>query len=48
MAMFGGALIAMATLVGLAGLGGPIGTHLLLAFSAVIVLSLTRASTSQD
>ena len=44
-AVVGGALIAMAaSLLGVSGLAGPTGTHLLLAFSAVIALSLTRAS----
>ena len=42
MAMFGGALIAMASLIGVAGLGGPTGTHLLLVFGAVVALNLTR------
>jgi hypothetical protein len=42
MAMFGGALIAMASLIGLRGLSGPTGTHLLLVFGAVVALYLTR------
>lgn len=42
MAMFGGALIAMASLIGLTGLAGPTGTHLLLVFGAVVALNLTR------
>lgn len=40
----GGALLAMAaSLLGVSGLAGPRGTHLLLAFGAVVALNLTRA-----
>lgn len=38
------ALIAVAaSLLGISGLAGPTGTHLLLAFGAVVALNLTRA-----
>jgi hypothetical protein len=42
--MIGGALIAVtAALLGVSGLAGSTGTHLLLAIGAVIALNLTRA-----
>lgn len=43
-AMAGLALIAVAaSLLGVSGLAGPTGTHLLLVFGAVVALNLSRA-----
>ena len=43
-AVFGVAAAAIgASLLGMSGLAGPIGTQLLLVFAAVVALSLTRA-----